>query len=198
MIDKTDIIPSDTRYLPLTQQRWCCVPACIQIIMLRHSIPLVPAELLGYHLGLTVPEEELQYFWRGRTGKKPHAGWGTQIKKEEYSPNVVFERLGIPLRVGLKLISTFPDYDAVKDYLNETINRDKDVLVCFDSHVLYGTEYQGGHVCVVDKADGEKVRLIDTLYKAPKWREVALKKLYEAMKVHGDEKSGGFWEIEKI
>lgn len=49
-----NIVPLDTRYVPLTQQKWCCVPTCFQVVMLRHNIPLVPAEVIGYHMGLIV------------------------------------------------------------------------------------------------------------------------------------------------
>lgn len=192
-----DVVPSDSRYIPLTQQRWCCVPTCIQIVMYRHKIPLIPAELIGYHLGLIVPEEELQYFWNGRTGKMPVASWGTQISKPEFSPNVVFKKLKIPLKMELKLISGFKNLQTFKEYLREVESRDKDVLVCFDYGTLYNTDYHGGHVCVLDRvylSKGE-FRLIDTEYKSPKWRVVKVDKLYSAMKIHGDVKSGGFWEL---
>jgi hypothetical protein len=51
-----EIVPSDSRYVPLTQQKWCCVPTCIQMVMIKQGIPLQPAELIGYELGLIVPE----------------------------------------------------------------------------------------------------------------------------------------------
>jgi hypothetical protein len=40
--------------------------------------------------------------------------------------------------------------------------------------------------------------MIDPDYDAPKWRVVDINKLYEAMKFHGPEKSGGFWELHKL
>ena len=95
-----EIIPKDSRYVPLTQQNWCCVPTCIQMIMLKHEVPLLAAEFLGYHLGLIVPEQELKYFWNARTGKRPSSGWGTQIGNQKYEPNLVFEKLNIPLKMS--------------------------------------------------------------------------------------------------
>ena len=195
-----DIVPVDTRYVPLTQQRWCCVPTCIQIVMYRHNIPLVPAEVIGYHLGLTVPQEDLQYFWNGRTGEEPVAGWGTQISKPEYSPNAAFEKLKIPLKMELMLIDGFADEDEFREYLGGVEDSDKDVLVCFDYGTLYDTDYHSGHVCVLDRVYLErgKMRLIDTEYKSPKWREIEIDKMFKAMKTHGNLKSGGFWELKKI
>lgn len=37
--------------------------------------------------------------------------------------------------------------------------------------------------------------MIDPSPDQPKWNTVKIDKMYEAMKFHGKEKSGGFWEI---
>lgn len=52
-----NIIPKDTRYIPFTQQKSCCVPTSISIIMYKRNIPLIPQEVLGYYLGLIVDPE---------------------------------------------------------------------------------------------------------------------------------------------
>ncbi len=192
-----NIIPTDSRYTPLTQQRWCCVPTCIQIVMLRHSIPLVSAELIGYHMGLVVPKDELVYFWKGRTGEMPPAGYGTQAGKAKYGPNAVFKKLTIPLKMNWSLINKFPTINSFYEYLKKCSSTDADVLVCYDWGTLFDSDYHGGHVCVLDIVDISKgeVRIIDPEYKASKWKVVSINKLYEAMLFHGKEKSGGFWEI---
>lgn len=191
------ITPSDTRYIPLTQQRYCCVPTCIQIIMLKHNIPLVPAEVIGYEMGLIIPKDELKLFWNARTGPKPPAGYGTQAGKPQYGPNRVFKKLKIPLKMKWSLINKFKNIDEFRDYLSSVERDDKDVLVCYDWGILFDDEYHGGHLCVLDRiylTKGE-VRIIDPEYKASKWRVVKIDKLYEAMKYHGEDKSGGFWEL---
>lgn len=71
-------VPKDSKYIPLTQQKWLCTPTCIQMVMLKNNITLVPAELIANLMGLIVPEDGLKYFWNSRTGPKPPAGWGTQ------------------------------------------------------------------------------------------------------------------------
>lgn len=193
------IIPKDSRYIPLTQQRWCCVPTCIQMVMLRHGIPLIPAELIAHYLGLIVPEEELKYFWEGRTGEKPHAGWGTQINKEEFSPNQAFKVLNIPLQMQFNLIDNFSDTEVFKEYLGIIEKEDKNVLVCYDWGTLFDVDYRGGHVCVIDRVylDKGNMRIIDPEYKAPKWRVVGIDKMFKAMIQHGAANSGGFWKLEK-
>lgn len=197
----SDIVPSDTRYIPFTQQRWCCVPACIQMVMYRHGIPLLPAELIGYHLGLTVPKKKLKYFWKGRIGKKPKAGWGTQIGEKEFEPNRAFKRLKIPLEMEFKLIGEFSDFSSVINYLRDMEEKDTDILACFDGGVLFNEKIHYGHVCVIDRVyfDKKEVRIIDSEYKAPKWRVVKIQRLYEAMKFHAvAAKKAGFWELNNV
>ncbi len=191
----TKVIPA-SRYVPLTQQRWCCVPTCIQIVMLRHKIPLLSAELIGSKLGLIVPGEDKKYFWNARTGEKPPAGYGTQAGKPLFSPNRALKSLGIPLNMTWTLIGKLEDYDSFIEYLSK-IDYTKDYLVCYDWGTLFDQEYEGGHVCVLDTIDlqNESITIIDPDYNAPKWREVSTRKMHAAMLKHGKSKSGGFWEI---
>ena len=191
------IIPKDSRYVPLTQQKWCCVPTCIQMIMLRHKITLIPAELLGYEMGLIVPKEDEKLFCKVRTGKMPPAGYGTQEANPKFDPNIAFKRLKIPLKFSRNFINNFSDYRSFLKYL-KNFDNSKDVMACFDWGTLFDKSHHGGHVCLIDKIDMEKkkVRLIDPSPKYSKWTIVSMKKLFKAMKFHEAKKSGGFWEIE--
>ncbi|MEK7580157.1 MAG: hypothetical protein AAB465_00880 [Patescibacteria group bacterium] len=195
-----NIIPKDSRYIPFTQQMWCCAPTCIQMVMYRRGIPLVPAELIGHYLGLTVPRKDLRYFWHTRTGKKSSAGWGTKINQKKYAPNNAFKKLHIPLKLEFKLIDQFEGLAYFKNYLQEIEKKDKDVLACYEVKVLDGGKIHGGHVCVIDRVylKQGKIRLIDPSHLSPKWKIVSIKKLYEAMKFHGVKNSGGFWELTPI
>lgn len=199
---KPTSVPTDSRYVPLTQQRWCCVPTCIQMVMLRHEIPLLSAELIGYHMGLIIPEDAKGLFWNARTGQQPPAGYGTQAGKPQYGPNAVFKKLNIPLHMTWSLISSFTSINEVISYLTERNQNNCDTLVCFDWATLFdpSSNYHNGHVCVLDQIDLERniIRLIDPDPYAPKWREVTIEALYTAMKFHGKEKSGGFWELTKM
>jgi len=167
------------------------------MVMLRHNLPLTPAEVIGYNMGLVVPEDELDLFWNARTGPKPPAGYGTQAGKVQYGPNRVFKKLSIPLKMSWSLINKFENLDQFKKYLSKITSSDIDVLVCYDWGTLFHQDYHGGHVCVLDQVylTKNKVRIIDPEYKSPKWREVTIDDLYEAMKYHGKDKSGGFWEL---
>lgn len=191
-----EIIPKDSRYIPIVQQKSCCVPASISMIMYKHEIPLISQELFGYHLGLMVAPENRKLFWNPRTGKRPLSGYGTQIYRKEFSLNIVFKKLKIPLRMIFHPISKFSDKEF-KNFIIEAAKKNKDVLACFDHGKLSGDNIQGGHVCVIDRMDikHDTIRLIDPQNTQPKWRIVKISKLLKAMRFHGDEKSGGLWEF---
>ena len=194
-----NIIPEDTRYVPMTQQKLCCVPTSISIIMYRHGIPLLPQELLGYHLGLIAPEEDRGLFWNVRTGEKPEAGYGTQQEAEKYNLNTILQRVGIPLRAMEYPVGDFETESELLTFLTERIGAGKDILVRFDSGTINGTGRCVGHVCVIDVTYPEKntVRFIETLPDYPKWREVTTQLLFEALHNHPTN-NGVVWELEKI
>jgi hypothetical protein len=173
------------------------------MIMLRHNIPLIPAEFMGAKMGLVVPREDKFLFWDNnvKTGKKPKAGYGTQLSiGEGLFLNDVLKKLNIPLKMTRKLIDKFESLEKFKTYL-EKINFDKsDALVCFDSGELNGKTPGQGHVCVLDtiNIDKNEVRIIDPSAIAPKWRVVKMEKLFQSMKVHGKDNGAGFWEFSVV
>lgn len=191
-----DVIPKDTRYVPLTQQAYHCVPTCIQMIMLRHNIPLIPAELIGYYFDIIVSKEDKKLFHNIKSGPKPQAGYGTQIN-EKTASNKLFKEMRIPLKMRFNLIDKFNNLEEFTRYLRTRHNKDFDIIVCFEYAALFKSNAKGGHTCVLDKIylkEG-KVRIIDPGRNSPKWREVSIPKLYHAMKVHGKEKTAGFWQL---
>lgn len=190
----------NNRYIPLTQQKYCCVPTCIQMVMYKNGIPLVSQESIGNALGLIVPEEDMYLFDNPKTGEMPISGWGTQIYRSEYSPNSAFKNLNIPLKMKLDLIDSFNTVQDIKEYLMKHQESNSDVLVCYDYGVLFDKDWHGGHVNVFDSFDIATgiVRLVDPEQNVPKYREVSVDKLFDALVTHGIEKSGGFWQIIKV
>lgn len=194
-----DIVPSDSRYIPLTQQKYCCVPTCIQMVMLRHDIQLVPAELIGHLLGLIVDTDSTKYFWNVTTGERPSSGYGTRIGKPEFGPNAAFKRLHIPLKMTWSLINKFKSISDFHKYLSSAQIKDLDILVCYDWPTLFDPQLNDhwGHVCVLDKLHIEKdeMRIIDPSPTSAKWVTVKITDMYHAMQIHGEKNSGGFWEL---
>lgn len=191
--------PADSRYIPFTQQHMCCVPTSLLMIMYRNEIPLIPAEELGYHLGLTVAPGDANLFYSARTADAPpsSAGYGTQIHQPGYDPNTVFSTLGIPLEMRLIPASEILDQNDLLTWLRTIESDDGDALLCFNNGVLNGQFMpHTGHVTVFDRVlpDGT-VRLIDPSPAQPKWRLAEPGSLYEAVSAHGDENSGGIWQF---
>lgn len=196
------IVPSDSRYIPLTQQKSCCVPTCIQMVMLRHNIPLQPAELIGHHLGLIVDPESSKYFWNVSTGPRPSSGYGTRISMPEFSLDSMFNKLKISLKCSLSLIDQFKKLESFHKYLALVNNQDQGILICYDWPTLFDPTLNDhwGHVCVLDKVDIEKeeIRMIDPSPNSAKWVTVKIVDIYHAMQVHGEINSGGFWELAPV
>lgn len=193
--------PNDLRYIPLTQQEYCCVPTCMQMVMYKHGIPLVPAEELGYHLGLVVPPEKARLFIKVRTSETPPAsGYGTQIYLPEYEPNKAFKKLGIPLSFSMKPITEIKTAEQLLEELETAESKDKDVLLCFNHGALIDDPSRDwGHLCVFDRMVDGQIRIIDPSPNQPKWRLVSAEKMLEAMKIHGKRKTAaGLWYLENL
>ncbi len=185
----------DSRYIPFVQQPYCCVPTCFQIVMYKRAIPLLPQDDLAYEMGLTVPEEDSHLFSKVRSGDKPSSGWGTQIQKEEFNPNAVFPKLGIPLRIEQSFIKDFKNSEGLKSLLIDIQQKEGDALLCFDYGKLWNLPKKGGHVCVFDRIEGDIVYIVDPASNVPKHRKVSIDKLFKAMDFHGDDNSTGVWRI---
>lgn len=113
-------VPRDSRYIPFTQQPSHCVPTCIQMVMYRNNIPLLPAEEIGYHLGLVVRPDQSNLFSNVRTAidAPSSAGYGIQIHLPEYEPDVAFAHMGIPLHFSVEPIKSFSSAEELRARLN--------------------------------------------------------------------------------
>ncbi|MCK5080967.1 MAG: hypothetical protein KAQ63_02285 [Candidatus Moranbacteria bacterium] len=193
-----EIIPKDSRYVPFTQQKSCCVPTSILTVMYKLGIPLISQELLGFYLGLTVDEERGKLFWNARVGEEPPSGFGSQIYKKEYEPNTAFKKLGISLEMIIHPIKKFRDKKKFIDFVENFIEEDRDCLISFNHGILKKDGTNNGHTCVVDQIYPERniIRLIDPSSNQKKWREVDIDLLKEAMEKHPVR--GGFLELKKI
>ncbi|MGH7249935.1 MAG: hypothetical protein ACREGC_03090 [Minisyncoccia bacterium] len=194
-----NVIPKDTRYVPITQQPACCVPASISVVMLKLGIPLISQELLGYHLGLRVNRKVKSLFWNARTGLKPGAGYGTQMMKKEYNENSAFKKLKIPLKSTHYPIENFKSKEEVVKFIYNRINKNSDLIVFLRSGVLNDNIKKNGHACVIDRIYPKKdtIRLIDPAAKQAKWREFKIDKFIKAMKLHPTHE-GRLMELRKI
>ena len=154
--------------------------------MYKLGMPLIPQELLGYHLGLIVSKENKHLFWNPRTGKRPKTGFGCQTWKKEFDVNSVFKKLKIPLKVINYPIADFKTKKDLISFIDNGIKKNKDFIVLVGSDALNGTSNNNGHACVVDIIYPKKdiIRLIDPSSIQSKWREFKIDKFIKAMNLH--------------
>lgn len=182
------------KYIPFTQQPYCCVPTCVQMVMYRRGLPLIEQEEIAYELGLTVPESDSHLFHKVRTGKMPSSGWGTQIQEKDYSLQIFFDNYGLQLKFEIK--NSFKNSDELGRYLSKLQgDGDTDVILCFDYGKLWGLNRRGGHVCVLERIAGSEVHIIDPERNVPKRRTVNINSLFKAIDFHGEHNSTGVWVI---
>ena len=193
-----NVTPQDTRYVPFTQQHSCCVPTSISMVMYKLGIPLVPQELLGYHLGLVLDRKHRDLFWNARVGKRPKTGHGTQMSKKQFNINSAFKKLKIPIKVKEYLFSDFKTKGELISFISNQIKKDKSLIVLLASDALNGTSNKNGHACVIDRIYPTKdtIRLIDPSAVQAKWREIKINKFIRAVKLHPGGK-GRILQLEK-
>lgn len=190
--------PADTRYVPFTQQEFCCTPTSMLMIMYRNGIPLIPAEELGYHFGLTVRPQDAKLFYNTRVSPTPPstAGYGTLVGEPGYEPDEVFAKLGIPLKFSQTPASEISGEADLLARLCAVETNDQDALLCFNPGVIDG-EYKpdSGHVTVFDRIVDGKVRIIDPSPRDAKWQLIELPVMWEVIHRHGDHNGGGIWHF---
>jgi hypothetical protein len=115
--------------------------------MYKLGIPLLPAEEIGYYLGLTVNPSRSFLFYKVRVADTPPAaGYGTQIYKPEYEPNAAFRNMGVPMHMIMKPIDSFVSADEFLDELKKIESEGKDTLMCFNHGALVDDETKTGGI----------------------------------------------------
>ena len=128
-----------SQYVPLVMQDFCAVPCCISIVMLRRRLPLVPQEVLAYHLGLAISAEDRTSAERFSNPKLCAVGeqGGLQLHQPCFHPSIALAKLGIPLHFQFVPVSAL-DAWQLRDMLMELTDKDedRDVLLHLDRSVL--------------------------------------------------------------
>lgn len=183
-----------SRYIPITQQPYCCVPACIQMILIKRKLTLISQEEIWWWLWLIVPEEDKYLFWKVRTWNKPSAGWWTQ-KWTRYSINTLFKAKKYPLKEKFYFII---DYKEAEKFIINNINKNNDILVCFSYWKLYNTGNLWWHLSLINSINNWKVVLVDPSEKHPKYREVEFKLLLDSIVFHTKNNWWWFWVVSDL
>lgn len=180
------------KYKKIVQKKYCCVGACLEMVLNRHHIENSGQEDIAYQLGLIVPDEVKDNYKKVRSGKKPIAGYGTQIQEEQYSINHYFNENKIPLVEKYYYIT---DYEEARDFLYK--HNGDDILIIFHCGTLYDNpNADWGHMVLFEKIENGEVTILEN---GPKRdiEKISLEKLLNSIKTHGKEKGAGFYLIEK-
>lgn len=178
------------KYSIIKQQPYCCVPACIQMILKRRKLPIYTQKTIGYALGLSVPKEYMHLYPNART-KQPSSGYGTEIQNPTYSIQSFFQTH------APSLIETYYPVDTinhVRTFIIKHLSLEHDIIVCFNNAILYGVG-DWGHVSLLSSIDKDGITLIDPDVSSPDIRNVSIEDLIQAMNIHGTDNRSGFWII---
>ncbi len=180
------------KYKKIVQKKYCCVGACLEMVLNRHHIKNSGQEDIAYQLGLIVPYEDKDDYKKVRSGKMPIAGYGTQIQEEQYSINNFFKKNKISL---VEKYYYLTDYEEAKEFLYKY--NDYDILIIFHCGTLYDNpNADWGHMILFERIENDEVTILEN---GPKRdiEKVTLEKLLDSIKIHGKEKGAGFYLIEK-
>ena len=182
-------------YIAMTQQPYCCLPTCVQMILYRRGLQLLEQEIIGIDLGLKIPKEELHNFENVSIGKRPPAGWGTRINVKKYNLNGFFKKRGYPLESAYFSVE---DIKSVPRFIANNLKQGNDILICFQYGRLYNVDIKDGHASLIEEIDDKKIILVDPQANK-KRRIVNFDDLIESIVLHKrrNVKLGGFWVISK-
>jgi len=188
-INKVRIKPN---YIPLTQQKYCCLPCCIQWIMLRRGMKLISQDEMAKDLGVVIaPDDQRLFNIKMKVAKKlPQGkfGYGTWT----YKIPQFLKKHKIPLDVERYYPSKIGD---VKNFLCENLKAGNDIIVSFNmaAYAKPGSGVNYGHSCVIDSITTKNKNVIVTLgdpaYSHRKFFDIELQKLLDGMTKYGEEKS---------
>lgn len=179
------------KYKKIAQKPYCCVGACLEMVLNRRGIKNEGQEDIAYQLGLVVPEEARHQFKKARVEDKPLAGYGTQIQKEEYSMNNFFQKNNIALHQDYHYIT---DIDEARKFLKE--NNENDIVICCYGKTLYNDPHDDwGHMVLFDHIEDDDTVLIVDPSPKRNYEYIKLNTIVQAIKDHGEANFGGFITI---
>ncbi len=180
------------QYKQISQKPYCCVPACVQMILQRRKLPMLAQADIAYDLGVILPPKDKHLLPRSHSGPRPKAGWGTRINLPRFSLTAFFEQRGYPLQVTFYPAKKFSSPEWFKKFLLNNVRQGNDLLTCFNYPQLYHQKGSWGHASLIEAVKKKCVTLYDPLPKRKEARKVSLNDLFAASKNHH---YGGVWVI---
>lgn len=189
------IIKVNPEYIPLVQQRFCCVPCCVQWVLLRRNLPMISQENIAEYFDLRIPKKLNHLFLKNFSNKKgAWGGYGTAAQTDE-SLTKLFTDYKIPLTCERKLIS---QVNNPEKFIAQNLKNGNDILTDYHLHGV-GKKFNNGHLAVISEIDTSKktITLGDPNPKDPKFWKIRLSKFVKAMSDKWDGFERGFVIVKK-
>lgn len=181
------------RYKYISQKPYCCVVACVQMLLQRRQLPLLTQEEIAYELGVVLPPDQRHLLPKSYKVAKPKSGYGTRIQTKRYALKGFFRRRKYPLTDAYFIGNRFRTAMTLRKFLREQLGAGNDLLTCFNYPLLYGLNGSWGHASLVERIDDEFVYLRDPDPSQKKLRRVVIADLRKAMQGFAGR---GVWVIE--
>lgn len=178
------------KYQKVIQKPYCCVGACLEMILNRNHIANDGQVVIACQLGLTVPEEYRDEYPNAIIGEKPDAGYGTQIQKRKFSINNFFKINNIDLKEKYYFIT---DVTVAKKFLLD--NNKYDIMICCHCATLYDNLYEDwGHMVLFENIYNNNVTILDPSDNKC-YENISLERLLKSKIEHGQSNGAGFYLI---
>lgn len=183
------------KYQHISQKPYCCVPACIQMVLRRRRMPFGSQSNIGYELGMILPPSKRGLHIKSHRGTRPPTGWGTRINLKEYSLSRFFKKNNLPLIEKYYSIASFMSPQDLRGFIRKKLNSRNDLLVCFNYPLLYSKKGNWGHASLISSISSNRIELVDPGRKYKETRKIQIQDLYKAIKEHHQ---GGVWVITSL
>ncbi len=183
------------KYKHVSQKPYSCVPACVQMVLQRRKLPLRSQTKIAYDLGVVLPPADRHLLPKSYKGSKPGAGWGTRLNLKKYSLAVFLKQQKYPLQATRHSVEEFKSIRQFKKFLLDNMDKDNDLLICFNYPRLYRLAGDWGHASLIEEVNQKQIVLRDPSSKYKTARKVLLADLLAALKKHYQ---GGIWVINKL
>lgn len=186
------------RYEHISQKPYCCVPACVQMILKRRRLRKSPCQAdIAYDLGVQLPRGAKHLLPRYHKGNPKTGGGGTRIRIKKYSLGRFFKQRGYALGVKHYLGTGFLSEDQFRNFLKENRRLNNDILVCYNAPILTCMEGTWGHASLIESVRGDHVILRDPSPWQKAGRRIPLGLLFSALQRYGHY-IGGVWVISEM
>lgn len=182
------------KYELINQLPYCCVPACIQMILRANKVKFALTQKeIAYSLGLTVPTKFKKLFPLANISNK-ESDFGIKPQIEDFSLNHFFQNHSLPFQEFFNLPSDilFGEY---LDFIEDNLKQNNDIIAGVSYGVLQNeTEYKDvRHAILIEKISTSGLTVVIPDENNTFRKEIPLSLLIEAIKFVHD----GFWVIKK-